>query len=134
MGAAVAAEFDQDWGKQGHPDPRIRPQSIAAKSRLEDHYTQRASEGRMQLDEYKIKLFPVMGTAVRIDARAKGPAASEPTTTPALSTSGLTALASSSPTAAPTHAEQKPQVQEVASKVVSLATSASVPNGETSLP
>eukprot|EP00971_Amphidinium_carterae_P195064 3870875-Amphidinium_carterae.1 len=69
----MSAEFDQDWGIQQSPDPKLQPQSHAARLRLNEHYTAFASDGDrctcismkstsrgdMQLNEFKTKLFPV---------------------------------------------------------------------------
>lgn len=77
--AAVAAEFDQDWGQQAHPDPAIRPRAHAARLRLEEHYVMEASDGlagagdgRMRIDEHRTKLFPVFAEPVLVQAAATG--------------------------------------------------------------
>eukprot|EP00928_Gymnodinium_smaydae_P056461 TRINITY_DN39849_c0_g1_i1.p1 TRINITY_DN39849_c0_g1~~TRINITY_DN39849_c0_g1_i1.p1 ORF type:complete len:739 (+),score=97.14 TRINITY_DN39849_c0_g1_i1:72-2288(+) len=57
----VAAEFDLSWGHQSRPDPNVSPRSIAARTRLENHFTAAATEGDMQVIEFRMKLFPVHG-------------------------------------------------------------------------
>jgi len=68
----VAAEFDQDWSQQKHPDPRVPPRSIAVRSRVEEHYTAFASDGDMRVDEYRLKLFPVFSDSVHVALQAEG--------------------------------------------------------------
>mmetsp|Transcript_35969 Transcript_35969/g.84266 ORF Transcript_35969/g.84266 Transcript_35969/m.84266 type:complete len:694 (+) Transcript_35969:28-2109(+) len=63
---AIAAEFDQDWAEQKSPDPHVKPQSHAARMRLDDHYETAASDGEMTLSEFKTKLFPVVPVDVLV--------------------------------------------------------------------
>lgn len=64
--AVIAAEFDQDWAQQDHPDPNVKPRTHPARARLEDHYQQEASEGPMKIDEYRVKLFLAHGQLLRV--------------------------------------------------------------------
>lgn len=85
--AVVAAEFDQDWRKQEHPDPQVAPRSIAARSRIEEHYSAAASDGDMRVDEYRTKLFPVFQTFLQItlpSASSEEETSTSSTTLPAI--------------------------------------------------
>lgn len=70
----VAAEFDQHWKDQKKPDPAIAPRSHAARSRIDEHYVASASEGRMRIEEFKTKLFPVLKEILQVTAAAASPA------------------------------------------------------------
>merc|ERR1712139_112716 len=110
----------------GHPDPRVPPRSIAARARIEEHYTARASDGDMIVDEYRTKLFPVLEAAVTV-----GPAGSSPGA----------AKQSLRPTAAPETSQSQTQLGQGvtavppeqrapdAVKSVSASTTASVSEG-----
>lgn len=67
---AIAAEFDQDWGVQHHPDPSVRPQSLAARQRLEERTVQHASDGDMMMDDFRTKLFSVREEVVVVETGA----------------------------------------------------------------
>lgn len=77
---AAAAEFDQDWQKQKHPDPNVKPRSIAVRSRTEEHFTAAANDGNMKVDEYRTKLFSVHDSPVALSGvpGAKAPAPTAP--------------------------------------------------------
>lgn len=80
--AVVAAEFDQDWSQQSHPDPAVPPRAHAARARLEQHYRASASDGDMRIDEHRVKLFPVQSTPVELVTAASGAAVATPNPTP----------------------------------------------------
>lgn len=72
--AVIAAEFDQDWAQQTHPDPGMKPQSHAVRSRVDDHYVVEASDGEMRISEYRTKLFPVSLAPIAFGKAGDAPA------------------------------------------------------------
>lgn len=92
----LAAEFDQAWGHQKHPDPKLGPQALATRVRIDEHYTAQASDGDMRIDDYRTKLFPVLPVPLQVGlATPAAPGASggvpSPSPTPATAAASASA-------------------------------------------
>lgn len=118
--AVVAAEFDEPWASQSHPDPSgTAPRAHATRLRLEEHYTASANDKEvvgslqgqlMQINEFRTKVFAVRSLTVA--SRAGAPTSASATTATVLPSStavpppASTSLPSPSPLLPPATAEQ----------------------------
>jgi len=124
---AVAAEFDQEWGQQTHPDPAVRPRSHAARARLDDHYIAVASDGPMRIDEYRTKLFPVLPSIVRLGTASEGSIVTAQVAVTAAGGEAAPQQPAASPPAAPVAASAAGNTAASAAEVVGAVSAAGPP-------
>ncbi|CAE8625383.1 unnamed protein product [Polarella glacialis] len=60
----IAAEFDQHWAAQKHPDPGVAPRAIATRIRIDSSYSAQASDGGMVVNSHRTKLFAVSANSL----------------------------------------------------------------------
>lgn len=78
----LVAEFDQDWSKQVDPDPNVSSRSHMVRSRVEEHYTARANEGEMRIEEFRSKLYAVAESPIVVKTQEDRPARTSSTASP----------------------------------------------------